>query len=323
VATLEPLTAAELNAALVDWRAALTTGDTDGRPSRKGQLRELHDLLLRATPSSSRPPAAVNAVAAEVVASAAVRLVDSLAPRPRVAIRLLRAGAVEAAWAVLTDNAAGLVDDHFHRSTATGSARSSGRRPLRALIEAPRVFARLSGFRDPRFAAPDDCYDITDAVNLRHQLDEIEIDPAGTVTMGGWACLDVVTAGTAEDVRLVLVDGRREIAATGVRLRRADLVSGQGEGLLRRAWAGWSVSFEAGAAVGGTWELWLELDHDGVVRRVPIGTEVSEIAKAAARGTTQVAEHSLSWTTSGTPWRLTIEARRPTQWGGVLRRTSL
>jgi hypothetical protein len=320
VATLEPLTVAELNAALVDWRAALTAGDPDGLPSRKVELRELHDLLLRATPSSSRPPAAVAAVAAEVVARVPVRLVDSLAPRPRVAIRLLRAGAVDAAWAVLTDNAAGIVDDHFHRSTATGSARSSGRRPLRALVEAPRVFARLSGFRDPRFAAPDDCYDISDALNLRHQLDEIEIDPAGRVTMGGWACLDIVTAGPAEDPRLVLVNDGSEIVAAGVRLRRADLVSGQGEGLLRRAWAGWSVSFEAGV---GAWELWLELDHDGVVRRVPIGAEVSDIARAAARGTTQVPEHSLSWDTSGTPWRLMIEARRPTQWGGVLRRTSL
>jgi hypothetical protein len=319
VATLEPLTVAELDAAISRWRGGLKQTSEQSLASRRSQLRELHDLLVRVTPLAANPPIAALAVAVEIAGAADPAAIDALAPRPRTVLRLLRAGAPLVAWQVLKDNAAGVVAD----PTAIGEL---SRSPLRPLVEAPRVFAQLPGFRDPRFSAPEDCYDLTDRVRLRHHLDEISIDATpGTLTFGGWAALDLVESGPDEHVRLLLRNDDGEVSVAGVRHRRADQAGGRGDALLRRAWSGWSVTLDvdkAGLDVG-RWVLALEVEHDGVRRHAPIGAEVSDLARATTRGRTQLGGRALWWEASGREWQLMIEARRPTQWGGVLRRTSL
>jgi hypothetical protein len=292
---LAPMTVADLDAAIGVLR------------SSGGDLRELHQVLMRATPLSSGPPMSALAAASDVVAAADAAAVDALAPRPRTVFRLLRHGAFGAAWEVLLDNATGVVEEPFHAATATGAARTAWRLPLLTRIEAPMVFADLPGFRDPRYDAPDDCYDITSAVSMRQSLDEIRIE-ATEVTFGGWAALDTLVTGPNEQVRLVTTIGDVEIAVEARRVRRPDLVSGAEHEPPRRAWAGWSASLDAQdpRLIAGSWALSVEIEHDGIVRRSPVGATVGDLARATARGQVQLGSRTLRWETSARQWHLVV-----------------
>jgi hypothetical protein len=179
---------------------------------------------------------------------------------------------------------------------------------LLTTIEAGTVFAELPGFRDPRYAAPDDCYDLTAAIRLTSHLDELMVGDTG-VTLGGWAALDILTAGEHERVSVVLTASDRETRFEGRRVRRVDLVSGRGEALTRRAWAGFAVVVDLAAAAGlsaGEWALWIELDHAGVVVRQPIGRHVSALATAAARAEITAGSTRIRWDTSEKQWALVV-----------------
>lgn len=298
MAKLAPLSAGELDREL----AAL-------RPSVSADLRDLHALLMRATPLVDEPPRASLAAAAGLVAELPSEVLAGLAPRPRTVFRLLLAGAVDAAWVVLIDNATGVVEEPFAGSTSSGATRKAWRLPLLTRIEPPKVFADLPGFRDPRFSAPEDCYDITAGVRLRHQLDEISI-VGDIATLGGWAVLDPLVTGPEEQVRLIAGNGDAKVAATGRRLRRADLVAGKSESAARRAWAGWSARLDLAdpRLVEGSWDLSLEVDHDGVSRLVPLGANASDLARAGAYAVTRVGSRSVRWKTSDRKWRLVVSA---------------
>jgi hypothetical protein len=263
---------------------------------------------MRATPTTMSPPVATLEAVAAYVGALPERLPDALAPRPRTLYRLLSAGAMAAAWEVAADNAVGVVEAPFHASTATGSPRASSRLPLLTRVEPPTVFAELPGFRDPRFNAPDDCYDITTTIGLKHHLDELQIDEA-TATFGGWAALDVLATDPTEQVRLVLSGAGTDIATAGRRVRRPDLVAGKGEALRRRAWAGWSVRVELGdpRLAAGSWALSLEVEQRGICRRVKLGREVSPLARAAADVVIRAGARTLRWEVADRQWMLIVE----------------
>jgi hypothetical protein len=154
--------------------------------------------------------------------------------------------------------------------------------PLLSVIEAGRVFADLPGFRDPRFGAADDCFDISAAVRLKAHVDDAVVSRA--LEVAGWASLDIVPTSPDEAVAVVAVDGDRECRWAAQRHRRPDLVTGTGEGLRRRAWAGWSAQLLP-ADLGdhpAVWTLSLEVSHDGVARRTRLGTSVGELAARVA-----------------------------------------
>ncbi len=307
VTLLAPLSIADLDRSLVELRAELASGATDGPREQRARLRELHQLLMRATALSARPPTASLALAAEVLRGADAATADDSGPRPRTVFRLLRAGLAEAAWAVLTDNATGVVEDPVRASTSSGAVRTAWRLPLLTRIEPPIVFADLPGFRDPRYGAPDHCYDITDRVRLRHHVDEILLD-GGAVTFGGWAALDALVTDQDEQVRLIAASGDVDVVISGTRLRRPDLVNPTGVARNRRAWAGWSVPLEPDdpRLVAGEWALSLELEHAGVCRRVGIGDEVSGLARAATRVSARLGARQLRWDARQRPWRLVL-----------------
>jgi hypothetical protein len=315
VATLAPLTVEALDAELTAWQASLA-GPSSGLRAQRAELRALHDLLARAAVLLEWPPQELAARLGELVGAASAPAVAALAPRPRIVLRLVAAGAADAAWLVLRDNAAGLVAAPRRQATAAGAPRASGRRPLRVLVEAPRVFARLPGFRDPRHAAPDHCYDVSDAVTIRHQLDEAGFRD-GVLTLAGWAALDLLACRPDEALRLRL---RRagtgldqpvradELVVAGQRRRRSDLVTARDDATASRAWAGWAVDVDVAALSPGTWLVVVELDHCGVSRRAAIGDVVGEYAAVSAHGEYQAAGRSLRWDTSGEHWRLIVAA---------------
>lgn len=307
MASLTPLAVAELANLIAATRSELAAADLP-RSAMTKALRALHDGMMRATHGVDTAPQDCLTAAAELLARVPAEVVDALSPRPRTALRLLRAGASLAAWEVLADNATGVVEEPYDAATATGAARTSPRLPLLTTVEAGLVFAELPGFRDPRFAAPEECYDITSLVRLKHQLDELLVTGSDLV-LSGWAALDVLTASVHERVAIVLTAAETTVAIPGHRVRRADLVSGRGDGLTRRAWAGWSAALDLGdpRLSSGRWSAWLELDHGGVSRREPIGREVALLAAAAARASIRVGTRSLRWDTSGKQWVLVVE----------------
>jgi hypothetical protein len=308
VALLTPLTVAELDesiAALVSLGVSAGGSRADGQ----AQLRELHQLLMRATPLTEAAPAPSLAAATALLERFDPALSDAMTPRPRTVFRLLRHGLLDAAWEVLIDNATGVVNEPFNASTATGAARTAWRLPLLTRIEPPLVFADMPGFRDPRYGAPDECYDITRSIRLRHQLDEIVVEGA-TVSFGGWAALDALTTAADEQVRLVATHSDVEVATACRRLRRPDLVAGTDDALERRAWAGWSTSIDLAdpRLVAGAWALSLEVEHCGISRRAPIGAATSDLARAAARTLIQLGARTAQWHIGERQWKLVVTA---------------
>lgn len=251
-------------------------------PLEKASLAAVHDLLRAVTGTTDDEPVQLLEAAAAFVAAAAEEVVDSLSARQRVAIRLLRAAALSAAWAVVLDNATGFVARSFRASTSSGADRTEWPLPLLTAIEAPNVFAELPGFRDPRFGLADELFEVGAGMKLRCHVDEVV---AGRrPVLGGWAALDLLTTDAEESVAVVATQEGREVRWPGVRQRRADLVGGNRDTIRRRAWAGWTAEchpeelLDGGA---GRWLLAVEVMHRGLVRRARIGKSVGELAASA------------------------------------------
>lgn len=308
MATQAPISVADAEASIVALRDALVDGASLDRSATLRTLRELHMTLLRATPSSPAAPENLLRLAQTAIDGVPEDRTDALAPRLRTALRLLRVGSLPAAWEVLAENATGVVTDEFDVSTATGAARTSWRLPLLTRIDAGTVYAELPGFRDPRYDAPDGCYDITDTIGVKHHLDEIDA-VGGAIRLGGWVALDVLAANPAERVAVIAASRAEELAVAARRVRRADLVTGSGEGLTRRVWAGWSACLDLADPQfrPGAWELSLQIDHDGVVRRVRVGRNASDLARAATAAPMRIGKRTVRWETGDRQWRLVIE----------------
>ena len=202
--------------------------------------------------------------------SAEPAVVESLPTRARVVMRLLRRDYPDAAWAVLLDSATGVVSRAFHATTSSGAGRADWPLPLLTSIEPPNIYAELPGFRDPRYGAPDDAYDIGSAIKLRCHVDEVA---SGRRPMfAGWAALDVLQTDPTESIALVARHEGVEVSWRGDRHRRADQVGGSRDTLRRRAWSGWRVELDpADLSSEGRWTLWLEVGQGGITRRVRIG----------------------------------------------------
>jgi hypothetical protein len=308
VALLTPLTLAELDESIAALLALPVSPDLV-RADSQAQLRELHQLLIRATPLTEAAPEPSLVAAKALLERFDPASCDAMPPRPRTVFRLLRHGVLDAAWEVLIDNATGVVNEPFNASTATGAARTAWRLPLLTRIEPPLVFADMPGFRDPRYGAPDECYDITRIIRLRQQLDELVVEGA-TVSLGGWAALDALTTHADEQVRLVATNGDAEVVRACRRLRRPDLVTGSDDAFARRAWAGWSSRIDLADPqwVAGTWALSLEVEHLGISRRAPIGAVTSDLARAAARPPIRLGTRTVQWLTAQRQWQLVVTA---------------
>jgi hypothetical protein len=267
VAELTPLSVDDANARL----DALPELDKTG-------LLSLHDLLRSVTATTDDEPHGLMRHAAELLVDADADLIESLAPRPRVVMRLLRADALAAAWLVLMDNATGSVRRDFRASTSSGADRTEWALPLLTTVEPPHVYAELPAFRDPRYALPDELFEIGGAIKLRCHVDEVAAGRRPIIS--GWAALDHVTTQADEVVALVAAQDGHEVRWQGTRVRRADLVGGNRETIRRRAWAGWSVEcrIEDLAARTGRWSLSVEVTHRGLTRRARIGKSVGELA---------------------------------------------
>jgi hypothetical protein len=252
-----------------------------GTAPARSDIESVYAALLGATADPESAPISLLAKAIGLLSAADGSLVESLAPRTRVAVRLLRSGAAEAAWLVLIDSATGVVPRAFRAGTSSGADRIEWALPLLTAVEPPHVYADLPGFRDPRYGAPDGAYEIGDAIRLRGEVDEVIAGPQPK--LAGWAAFDVLQTEPDELVAIIAIRDGEEIEWPGVRHRRADLVGGSRDVLRRRAWAGWSAELAPAMlpAVDGVWTLWLEVDHAGLSRRIRLGDSVAATAARA------------------------------------------
>lgn len=233
---------------------------------------DVHELLMRATADHDDPPP-------QLLNDVTHRLRDQdlagLQPRPLVALRLLAAGEIDAAWAVLQDNAVGNIDEDFHANTSAGARRTAWRLPLQTCVDPPSVFAWLPGFRDPRYDAPESAYDITDLVTVRARLDELRWD-GDVLELAGSAYLRHLPASSDDvvEVELVHADGGPPVVIGAQRVRRPDLVRGTGEQLTRLVWAGWSARIPMRElSRAGLWKPSLRVGADGFVRTHRLGPQ--------------------------------------------------
>ncbi len=271
---LSPLSVADASA----WLDELREGASG---IEKSALANAHDLLRAVSGTTDEEPMALLESAAAYASGADATVVESLAPRIRVAMRLLRAGALSAAWVVVVDNATGFVSRDFRASTSSGAERTEWPLPLLTALEPPHVFADLPGFRDPRYAVADELYEIGAGMKLRCHVDEVA---AGRhPVLSGWAALDVLTTDPEEEVAIVATQEGRDVRWPGVRQRRADLVGGNRDTIRRRAWAGWTAECRPGelGEGAGKWSLSVEVTHRGLTRRARIGKSVGELAACA------------------------------------------
>jgi len=280
VADLAPLSLADLDAGASALGTDRRLGGT--RAEQREVLRELHELMIRAVPASTGPPAGL-ATAASVAVLVTPAAADGMQPRPRTVFRLLRANALDAAWAVITESSVGRVDAEVAGATATGGRRTTRRLPVPVRIESSTVYAALPGFRDPRYDAPDECYDMTALVRLVARADDVAVD-ADIVTIGGSAALAHLPTRSDESVQLILVGDLGERIFAGRRRQRPDLFPGRAHLPVRRDWAGWSAAVDCASLPAATWQVFVELAHDHVVRRAAAGvsTDGTGIGDAGA-----------------------------------------
>jgi hypothetical protein len=263
--------------------------------ARRRELATIYDLLISTGRSAPDLPIELFAAIRAALSDADHRSWDGLNNRPRTILRLVVAGEDEAAFAALVESAAVAADT------------TSKVEPAFVYVDGGRAFVWLPGFRDPRFTAPDGCYDISDEVKLRVTVDAAELTRS-SLTLGGTAFLTrAVPTSPVEQVALVLRHaGQPDVVVPGQRHRRPDLVSGTGSELSRRAWSGWSVTVDLAALprASGRWQLALAVDHDGLRRSV----DLPEVAGAVAKqeGNVAVRRKRTTWhlDTSGAKWAL-------------------
>ena len=129
---------------------------------------------------------------------------DRLPPRVRTLIRLLRRDALEPAWTLAEDNAAGVVRPTRAQSMWAGGSFASSRLPLPTVVDDDgRAFAWLPGFRDPRWGVPDDVYNIDNEVILRCSLDLVLLR-RGVLHLSGGGYLGLLETSAQDSVVVVL-----------------------------------------------------------------------------------------------------------------------
>lgn len=275
--------------ALADAASGLAEcSDADRVTRLREVLGSLHEQVIRGAAAGDQlPEAELRELADAITASVPVGTEDGLAPRVRVFVRLLRHGALGPAWSLAEENSAGRVLPSTASSTYSGSRRTAVALPLVPVYDGGRVYAWLPGFRDPRWALPDDVYDISDQVGLSATLDSARI-VAGRLQLDGYAYLTQLTA-LADDrleVSLRREDGA-EVRVAAQRSRRAGLVKTTGEDLTRLAWSGWraDVDLDPVLAAGGAWSVALRLERSGLQRSAPLGTRRGPLAQPAMLAT--------------------------------------
>lgn len=262
--------------------AAAELADDERSKALRKVVRHVHLEVMRATGDDGNAPVDdLRAVATALRTALPGSIEDELSPRERIFIRLLRRDAFEPAWTLAGDNASGVVARGTGGTSMWGGPTMARTQlALPTFVEGDAVHAWLPGFRDPRWAIPDDVFDLHADVTLAARLDRVRFD-RDQLHLSGTAQLTWLEARPDDTVEIVLneAEGTR-IRVPATRTRTPEYVEDVGPGLTRTAWTGWrvAVDLDALAQQPGNWRVRLEVAQDGVRRGDPVGLDRGPLA---------------------------------------------
>ncbi|MGK5729553.1 glycosyltransferase family 2 protein [Streptomyces sp. URMC 124] len=148
-------------------------------------------------------------------------------------------------------------------------------------IEDGRVYALHPYFRDSTLNIPDDCYDITAELRVRHRVDSAEINAAG-LRLTGHAYIHRIAT---HDVTTELVLRKRG-TDTEHRLPvhhtpTPGLGAEEDGGLHEYDTAGFDATIDLASLTAGLWDLSLAVGAQGIVKEARLGSSRAESVTAA------------------------------------------
>ena len=262
-------------------------GDQERDDALRTVLGTVHDAVRREAVDLDHTPVDDLRLLAEAVRTHVPAPVeDGLPPRVRVFVRLLRRDAVEPAWTLAADNASGFVHATSAVSTWAGPGHARTQLPLPVFVDDRAVFAWLPGFRDPRWAVPDEVFDLAADVELGARLDRARFD-SDRLELAGSAWLTHLTTRPDDTVELVLIDGDDRVRVSATRNRTPERVADSGPALTALAWIGWSAEVDLGALPrrAANWRVRIEVAQNGVRRGGPLGLRRGPLARQVLMAT--------------------------------------
>ncbi|MFI0165803.1 glycosyltransferase [Streptomyces sp. NPDC017095] len=159
-------------------------------------------------------------------------------------------------------------------------ARTKVATPL--LIEDGRALARYPFLRDPERAVPDECYDVTAQLGVRHRVTRAELD-GGTLHLAGHAYLHrVETREVGTELVLRERDSKAEYRLPVTHTPTPGLGADQDEGRYAYDLAGFEAAVDLSTAADGKpladglWDISLAVGAQGLRKEVRIGSKRAE-----------------------------------------------
>jgi hypothetical protein len=162
------------------------------------------------------------------------------------------------------------------------------------VVDTGHAYAQYPYFRDAERAIPDECYDVTDQMGLRHRVTRAEMS-GGTLLLAGHGYFHRVAT---HDVTTELVLRERE---SGVEYRlpvahtaTPDLGADEDLGQYTYDKAGFEATVDIATVAdgkapdNGLWDIWLVVGAQGLSREVRIGSK--RAADVSGKATTHVVE---------------------------------
>lgn len=156
----------------------------------------------------------------------------------------------------------------------------SGRRD-KVVVDKGRAFGAYPFFRDPTVGAPDDCYDITDQLPVRHHLDALSMSGSWLEIQGHAYIHRVDTHETGTEVVLRERESRTEYSFPAPTTDTADLTTSEGEGLYDYDQAGFAARIDTATAAdggplpAGLWDVFLRVRSQDIVKEARLGNRRS------------------------------------------------
>lgn len=147
------------------------------------------------------------------------------------------------------------------------------------LVENGRIYARYPFFRDPEHVVPDECYDITDAIGVRHHVSRAEL-VGSTLHLAGHGYLHrVETRDVTTELVLRERDTKVEYRLPVRHTETLGLGSDEDEGVYVYGNAGFEAAIDIDTAADGKpladglWDISLAIGAQSAVREVRIGSK--------------------------------------------------
>ncbi len=156
-------------------------------------------------------------------------------------------------------------------------ARSKVSTPV--LVDAGKALARYPFLRDPARSIPDECYDVTAQLGVRHHVTRAEVRGAMLYLAGHGYLHRVETLDVSTELVLRERDGKTEFRLPVTHTRTPDVGTDEDEGRFTYDRAGFEAALDIDTAADGNplgdglWDISLAIGAQGITREVRIGSK--------------------------------------------------